>query len=68
MVHDYMDSESSGLGTSIGPYWEQPGRRIVDNHLQAIPDASAVSPDNFSNEQRVYFTGLHSDTALGSAR
>ncbi|KAG1870824.1 S-adenosyl-L-methionine-dependent methyltransferase [Suillus subluteus] len=34
----------------IGPYWEQPGRRILDNHLIEVPEA---------NEVRVFFTGDH---------
>lgn len=58
MVHAYMDSDSSEPGTGIGSYWEQPGRRILDNHLQDIPDASKVVPERFSKERRVYFTGI----------
>ena len=57
LIRDYMESSDSDPKTSIGRYWEQPGRRIVDNHLQDIPDASTIVPGGFSDEQRVYFTG-----------
>ncbi|KAH9940655.1 S-adenosyl-L-methionine-dependent methyltransferase [Amylocystis lapponica] len=49
-------SQSADTLTSIGPYWQQPGRSILDNHLQAIPDAPHPT---FSACERVYFTGGH---------
>ncbi|KAJ7180709.1 S-adenosyl-L-methionine-dependent methyltransferase [Mycena filopes] len=39
--------------TSLGPHWE-PGRRILANHLQDIPD-----PRGWDDVTRVYFTGEH---------
>jgi len=43
--------------TSIGPYWQQPGRSILDDHLVAIPDACDVVPGAFKDFSRSYFTG-----------
>ncbi|KAG9309712.1 S-adenosyl-L-methionine-dependent methyltransferase [Chiua virens] len=45
--------------TSIGPYWQQPGRSILDGHLVAIPDANDVVPGSFSDVTRGYFTGAY---------
>ncbi|KAF8555275.1 S-adenosyl-L-methionine-dependent methyltransferase [Imleria badia] len=45
--------------TSIGPYWEQPGRSILERHLVAIPDARDVVPGAFKDFTRVYFTGAY---------
>ncbi|KAG2095892.1 S-adenosyl-L-methionine-dependent methyltransferase [Suillus discolor] len=42
---------------SIGSYWEQPGRLILDNHLIEVPDANEVVPGAFSDFERVFFTG-----------
>lgn len=42
---------------SIGSYWEQPGRAILDNHLIEVPDANEVVPGAFSDFERVFFTG-----------
>ncbi|KAG2160194.1 S-adenosyl-L-methionine-dependent methyltransferase [Suillus bovinus] len=42
---------------SIGPYWEQPGRSILDSHLIEVPDGNEVVPGAFSNFERVFFTG-----------
>ena len=58
MVHNYMDSDTTEPTNSVGPYWEQPGRRILDNHLVDIPNASEIVPGGFFNEQRVHFTGF----------
>ncbi|KAI1798269.1 S-adenosyl-L-methionine-dependent methyltransferase [Ganoderma leucocontextum] len=44
---------------SIGPYWERPGRTILDNHLVDIPDPAHVVPDEFSAFERVFFSGAH---------
>lgn len=43
--------------TSIGPYWQQPGRSILDGHLVAIPDPNDTVPGAFKDFTRVYFTG-----------
>ncbi|KAH0828843.1 hypothetical protein J3R83DRAFT_3313 [Lanmaoa asiatica] len=45
--------------TSIGPYWQQPGRSILDGHLVAIPDARDVVPGAFKDFTRCYFTGAY---------
>ncbi|KAG1817456.1 S-adenosyl-L-methionine-dependent methyltransferase [Suillus variegatus] len=42
---------------SVGPYWEQPGRLILDNHLIEVPDGNQVVPGAFSDSERVFFTG-----------
>ncbi|KAG1853334.1 S-adenosyl-L-methionine-dependent methyltransferase [Suillus tomentosus] len=44
---------------SIGSYWEQPGRAILDNHLIEVPDANEIVPGAFSDFERVFFTGDH---------
>ncbi|KZT72369.1 S-adenosyl-L-methionine-dependent methyltransferase [Daedalea quercina L-15889] len=45
---------------SIGPYWEQPGRGILDEHLQAVPDPRTLpSPSAYADFERVYFTLPH---------
>ncbi|KAG2047233.1 hypothetical protein BDR06DRAFT_985275 [Suillus hirtellus] len=43
---------------SVGPYWEQPGRLILDNHLIEVPDGNEVVPGAFSESERVFLTGL----------
>jgi trans-aconitate 3-methyltransferase len=50
-------NEYSKGADALGPYWEQPGRDILDNHLVAIPSPSDVVPDKFSDFQRVHYTG-----------
>ncbi|KAG1894320.1 S-adenosyl-L-methionine-dependent methyltransferase [Suillus fuscotomentosus] len=42
---------------SIGSYWEQPGRSILDSHLIEVPDSNEVVPGAFSDFERVFFTG-----------
>lgn len=42
---------------SIGPYWEQPGRRILDDHLRQVPRPTEVLPDLFEDWRESYFTG-----------
>ncbi|KAG2100440.1 S-adenosyl-L-methionine-dependent methyltransferase [Suillus discolor] len=42
---------------SICPYWEQPGRFILDNHLIEVPDGNEVVPGAFSDSEGVFFTG-----------
>ena len=55
LINDY--SQGSDPLNSLGPYWERPGRTIVDEHLVAIPDPEAVVPGAFRDFERVYFTG-----------
>ncbi len=49
--------QGSDPKNSIGPYWERPGRTILDNHLVAIPNAEEVVPGAFKDFTRCYFTG-----------
>ncbi|KAG8221392.1 hypothetical protein J3R82DRAFT_1570 [Butyriboletus roseoflavus] len=51
--------QGTDLLTSIGPYWQQPGRSILDGHLVAIPDANDVVPGAFKDFTRCYFTGAY---------
>ncbi|KAG2360618.1 S-adenosyl-L-methionine-dependent methyltransferase [Suillus spraguei] len=44
---------------SVGPYWEQPGRSILDNHFVDVPEGNEVVPGAFSEFERVFFTGDH---------
>ncbi|KAF8838278.1 S-adenosyl-L-methionine-dependent methyltransferase [Paxillus ammoniavirescens] len=44
---------------SVGPYWQQPGRSILDNHLIAVPNAEEAVPGAFKDFTRCYFTGTH---------
>lgn len=44
---------------SLGPYWERPGRTILDNHFLAVPDPTNTHPGQFSAFERVFFTGAH---------
>ncbi|KAG1804037.1 S-adenosyl-L-methionine-dependent methyltransferase [Suillus subaureus] len=44
---------------SLGPYWEQPGRSILDNHLLDVSEGNEVVPGAFSDFERVFFTGDH---------
>ncbi|KAK7691480.1 hypothetical protein QCA50_004879 [Cerrena zonata] len=44
---------------SLGPYWEQPGRSIVDNLLLDIPEPSVIVPGQFKDFERIFFSGDH---------
>ncbi|EIW75436.1 S-adenosyl-L-methionine-dependent methyltransferase [Coniophora puteana RWD-64-598 SS2] len=44
---------------SVGPYWQQPGRSILENHLLDIPEPNTIVPGGFSDFERVFFTGSH---------
>lgn len=55
LIRDY--SRGTDPEKSLGPHWEQPGRGILDDHLVALPDPSAVVPGKFEDFQRIYFTG-----------
>ncbi|KIP09388.1 hypothetical protein PHLGIDRAFT_116482 [Phlebiopsis gigantea 11061_1 CR5-6] len=57
LIHAY--SQGSDPENSLGPYWERPGRTILDEHLVAIPDPEAVVPGQFMDFQRLYFSGEH---------
>ncbi|PIL27458.1 hypothetical protein GSI_10607 [Ganoderma sinense ZZ0214-1] len=57
LINDFM--QGSDPKNSIGPYWERPGRTILDNHLLDVPDPAQVVPDKFSAFERVFFSGSH---------
>ena len=42
---------------SVGPYWQQPGRSILENHLVQIPEGNEVIPGAFKDFERAFFTG-----------
>jgi len=44
---------------SVGPYWQQPGRSILENHLVQVPEGNEVVPGAFKDFERVFFTGDH---------
>ncbi|PCH37184.1 S-adenosyl-L-methionine-dependent methyltransferase [Wolfiporia cocos MD-104 SS10] len=62
LINAYSGVDST---STLGPYWEQPGRTILDEHLQAIPDPRTVDYDGqpgasiWSEFQRVYYVGAH---------
>ena len=55
LITDYFNGTDPR--NSIGPYWEQPGRSILDGHLLKVPSATDVLPDKFAEFERVFFTG-----------
>ncbi|KDQ53965.1 hypothetical protein JAAARDRAFT_136509 [Jaapia argillacea MUCL 33604] len=52
-------AQGTDLKSSLGPYWQQPGRSILANHLLDIPKATDVVPDKFTDWQHIFFTGSH---------
>jgi len=44
---------------SLGPYWQQPGRSILESHFQKVPRAIDVLPDKFTEWEHVFFAGDH---------
>lgn len=58
-----INAYSSDPSQNLGPYWEQPGRGILDNHLQAVRFPTDSVWDAKS-AQRVYFVGDQYPTAL----
>jgi hypothetical protein len=56
LITDYFNGTDPR--NSIGPYWEQPGRSILDGHLLKVPSATEILPDKFSEFERVFFTGM----------
>ncbi|KAA1472724.1 S-adenosyl-L-methionine-dependent methyltransferase [Dentipellis sp. KUC8613] len=57
LIHAY--SQGSDPATSLGPHWQQPGRRILDNHFLEVPRAVDVLPNAFGDWEHVFFTGQH---------
>lgn len=56
-----INAYGQGIDTlhSVGPYWQQPGRSILENHLVEVPEGNEVVPGAFSDFERVFFTGDH---------
>ncbi|GJJ12892.1 hypothetical protein Clacol_007138 [Clathrus columnatus] len=52
LIHEY--SKGSDPINSIGPYWEEPGRSILDNHYLDIPKAPT---EYFKNHEHIFWTG-----------
>lgn len=65
LINEFM--QGGDPKNSIGPYWERPGRTILDNHLVDIPDPGQVIPNSFSTFERVFFSGSH-NSALPNPR
>lgn len=43
--------------TSLGPHFERPGRTKLENLLRDVPDPKNMFPNDFSDFQRLYYTG-----------
>ncbi|TDL15182.1 S-adenosyl-L-methionine-dependent methyltransferase [Rickenella mellea] len=56
-IHEFFQGKDPK--TSLGPYWEQPGRSILDNHFLDLPKATDVVPDAFQDAEFIYYTGDH---------
>ena len=65
LTHFFQGSDRK---TSIGPYWQQPGRSILEQHLVAIPDARDVAPSAFKDFVRSYLTGSMSHPSTRPCR
>ncbi|KAF8577836.1 S-adenosyl-L-methionine-dependent methyltransferase [Ramaria rubella] len=52
LIHDY--SLGKDPNNSLGLYWEQPGRSILDNHFLDVP--KAPEPD-FKDHEHIFWTG-----------
>jgi len=57
-----IEAYASDPEQNLGPWWEQPGRGILDNHLQAIKFPTDSTWDGASS-RRIYFVGAHHPTA-----
>ncbi|KIJ60857.1 hypothetical protein HYDPIDRAFT_116722 [Hydnomerulius pinastri MD-312] len=55
LIVDY--DKGTDPANSIGPYWQQPGRSVLINHLVAIPEGNDIVPGAFEILDREYFTG-----------
>ncbi|KAJ3899113.1 S-adenosyl-L-methionine-dependent methyltransferase [Lentinula edodes] len=51
--------------TSLGPYWERPGRTILERHLVDVPEPKKVLGESvtLTDTDRVYFSGPYHDTS-----
>ncbi|EIM83771.1 S-adenosyl-L-methionine-dependent methyltransferase [Stereum hirsutum FP-91666 SS1] len=66
LIHAY--AQGSDPATSLGPHWEQPGRRIVDGHLMGVPEPWVVTGagekgegegEGWEDFRRVFWVGSH---------
>ncbi|KAF9499638.1 S-adenosyl-L-methionine-dependent methyltransferase [Pleurotus eryngii] len=58
LITDYAQGKDPE--NSLGPYWQQPGRHILEDHLLAVPEpADILGAGVFAKLQRIYFTGDH---------
>ena len=53
---DHYSTSKQDPTTSVGAYWQQPGRSILRNHLVEVPEPKR---EMFEPLERVYFTGEH---------
>ncbi|KAL4079856.1 S-adenosyl-L-methionine-dependent methyltransferase [Scleroderma yunnanense] len=51
---EHYDKHTEDPSTSVGRYWQQPGRSILSNHLLDVPEPSREILEPL---ERVYFTG-----------
>ncbi|KAJ3731321.1 S-adenosyl-L-methionine-dependent methyltransferase [Lentinula guzmanii] len=52
--------------TSLGPYWERPGRTILERHLVDVPEPKQVlgiDSEIMTDTFRVYFSGAYHETS-----
>lgn len=54
LISDYQEGRNQ-----LGPYWEQPGRSIVEGLLRDVPAATEVCPGTFSEFRRTSFSSPH---------
>jgi len=54
LINAYAHSDDS-----LGPHWQQPGRRILENHLQEVAFPTSGSGWDLATSRRIYFAGNH---------
>ncbi|KAG1779973.1 hypothetical protein EV702DRAFT_1194727 [Suillus placidus] len=61
-----IDAHVEGIDplNSVGPYWEQPGRSILDNHLIEVPEGNEVVPGVFSDFESDHYPSLPSPRSV----
>ena len=63
MIESY--AKGNDRANSLGPYWEQPGRSILDRLLVDVPRPSQISKELFGPGHEVYFTRKYIYIELG---
>ncbi|QRW06586.1 methyltransferase domain protein [Ceratobasidium sp. AG-Ba] len=61
---DHLISKYSHGEDSLGPYWEQPGRSILEGYLRKVPVPTSP-PWDAASIRRVYFVGTHEPALEG---